>query len=410
MRGFVALAEQEKWQYNLIEAFDQPWKRAKEGAVGGHWGLYDTDRNDKSVFSGPVSDYPDWPIWLVISAAMVLLTLPIVGRASDMTGIQWMVFSGVAGVGAILIAWQVHQFSIISRDGWEYLWAVMVLVQAAIVYFLMLSAVALKYRPQHLALNEAIAFLRGWFHLPAGDSRWQLPDASRFFPSVVQWCFFSVIAVNRLAVITFALIASAGLFFDARYRNFNNGGFFLSAVGYAWFSLQERRSVHASGLERLCAITLFAAAIGILFKETPLNRQADIWVGICVLMAVPLWREGKGVSLRPLISDGLILAAAYAAFAVMRYVILDSNMVMNLCTANPDGLACGVRTLMGKLMYHQVFGMSSLVLTGLAVWRNTERLYLMALIVSLSGFAFYNVGMASIALVVAGLMVAHRKI
>jgi hypothetical protein len=85
-------------------------------------------------------------------------------------------------------------------------------------------------------------------------------------------------------------------------------------------------------------------------------------------------------------------------------------MVMNLCTANPDGLACGVRTLMGKLMYHQVFGMSSLVLTGLAVWRNTERLYLMALIVSLSGFAFYNVGMASIALVVAGLMVAHRKI
>ncbi|MFA6499821.1 MAG: hypothetical protein WCV64_10895, partial [Desulfurivibrionaceae bacterium] len=27
IRGFIALAEQEHWQYNLIEAFDQPWKR-----------------------------------------------------------------------------------------------------------------------------------------------------------------------------------------------------------------------------------------------------------------------------------------------------------------------------------------------------------------------------------------------
>ena len=26
---------------NLIEAFDQPWKRQLEGAVGGHWGMFD---------------------------------------------------------------------------------------------------------------------------------------------------------------------------------------------------------------------------------------------------------------------------------------------------------------------------------------------------------------------------------
>ncbi len=27
--------------YNLIEGFDQPWKRALEGAMGGYWGLFD---------------------------------------------------------------------------------------------------------------------------------------------------------------------------------------------------------------------------------------------------------------------------------------------------------------------------------------------------------------------------------
>ena len=44
IRGFAALAQREGWAYNLIEAFDQPWKRASEGAVGGYWGLYDTHR------------------------------------------------------------------------------------------------------------------------------------------------------------------------------------------------------------------------------------------------------------------------------------------------------------------------------------------------------------------------------
>jgi exo-beta-1,3-glucanase (GH17 family) len=54
IRGFVAMAEQQGWHYNLIEAFDQPWKRASEGAVGGYWGLFDADRQDKGVLALPL--------------------------------------------------------------------------------------------------------------------------------------------------------------------------------------------------------------------------------------------------------------------------------------------------------------------------------------------------------------------
>jgi exo-beta-1,3-glucanase (GH17 family) len=35
VREFVKLAEEKNWNYNIIEAFDQPWKRVSEGAVGG---------------------------------------------------------------------------------------------------------------------------------------------------------------------------------------------------------------------------------------------------------------------------------------------------------------------------------------------------------------------------------------
>ncbi len=37
----LQLAREQKFRVNLIEAYDQPWKRMWEGTVGGHWGLGD---------------------------------------------------------------------------------------------------------------------------------------------------------------------------------------------------------------------------------------------------------------------------------------------------------------------------------------------------------------------------------
>lgn len=35
VREFVKLAQKEGWNYNIIEAFDQPWKRELARVVGG---------------------------------------------------------------------------------------------------------------------------------------------------------------------------------------------------------------------------------------------------------------------------------------------------------------------------------------------------------------------------------------
>jgi len=58
LREFTSLAEQRGIEYNLIEAFDQPWKRAPEGTVGGYWGLYDSQRREKFPWLGPVAEAP----------------------------------------------------------------------------------------------------------------------------------------------------------------------------------------------------------------------------------------------------------------------------------------------------------------------------------------------------------------
>ena len=73
VREFAALAEERGIRYNLIEAFDQPWKRVPEGTVGGHWGLYDRDGHEKFPWTGPVAEVP-WGrsiiLWTLVAAAL----------------------------------------------------------------------------------------------------------------------------------------------------------------------------------------------------------------------------------------------------------------------------------------------------------------------------------------------------
>lgn len=68
LRRFVTLAHQEGVDYNLIEAFDQPWKYADEGVAGANWGIWTTNREQKFPLTGPVVEHPHWPWYALLGA------------------------------------------------------------------------------------------------------------------------------------------------------------------------------------------------------------------------------------------------------------------------------------------------------------------------------------------------------
>ncbi|MFH1020843.1 MAG: glycosyl hydrolase family 17 protein [Pseudomonadota bacterium] len=386
IRGFIALAEQEHWQYNLIEAFDQPWKRSKEGAVGGYWGLYSPDRVDKHILSGPVSNFPNWRILFAQSGAIALLTLLIARRHCAMGMARRLQFSAAMAGGAILLVLQGHQFALISTNTFEYLWAFVVLSLGAGVYLLALNAIASGTRPTYLSLDASMDFLRG---------------KSRLSPEAVN-------GAMRLGVITCALIAVLGLVLDARYRSFNNFAFAIPALAYVWFC-QKQGCLAQGMLERLSGLLLASGGVAILVNETPLNWQADIWVAICLLLAYPLWRAGRATSLRPLLPFALLVLGAYAGFTALRQGIFISERLVEVCADTPDTTLCLIRAMIGRLMYNQVFAWTSLILAGLAIWRNSAWLCGLALVASLAGLSFYNVNLAALAFVLAGITLVHRK-
>src|ERR1700724_1363514 len=59
----LSLAKQENFRVNLIEAYDQPWKRQLEGTVGGYWGLFDSvQRAVKYPPGEAISNFPYWKL------------------------------------------------------------------------------------------------------------------------------------------------------------------------------------------------------------------------------------------------------------------------------------------------------------------------------------------------------------
>jgi exo-beta-1,3-glucanase (GH17 family)/cellulose synthase/poly-beta-1,6-N-acetylglucosamine synthase-like glycosyltransferase len=70
LRRFFATAQTNKWDYYIIEAFDQPWKVRLEGAVGSFWGIYDAEGSPKFDFKGTLSSLPEWP-WIALMAIML---------------------------------------------------------------------------------------------------------------------------------------------------------------------------------------------------------------------------------------------------------------------------------------------------------------------------------------------------
>ena len=118
-----------RFRVNVIEAFDQPWKRALEGTVGGHWGLFDdATRQQKFAWGLQVSNHPYW-LWqaaggLALAALVFAAAIRARPRSIDASGeIGAGALSAIAlnaAVAGTLIGWTIENVPIESFDvgGW----------------------------------------------------------------------------------------------------------------------------------------------------------------------------------------------------------------------------------------------------------------------------------------------------
>jgi len=179
LREFLSAAHWRGIEYNIIEAYDQPWK-THEGGVGPYWGLYDTDRQPKFSWRGDIT-YPGYSGLMALAVIIgAVLALPVLFLPA-VTLTQAFLLAGAAhGIGAwcayVLDFWMGHYF--VAGAAFAFGLGLLLLVPLLITSFQKIAEIAslaLGRRPRRL-ITSAMPAGPGYqpkvsIHIPACKER-----------------------------------------------------------------------------------------------------------------------------------------------------------------------------------------------------------------------------------------------
>ena len=255
MRSFLKVADEKHWNYNLIEAFDQPWKRGLEGTVGGYWGMFNADLQAKFPFTGNVAERNDskqtiyagclgaliflaWAFWLNIRTKNKLASMALLG--------------GLTGVSCLL--------------QYEYLFAACRTQQE----WLMLGGLALLGLVVLLCIPAYV---------------FNTNQAAKKFTQL-----------SLLVFLLAALSANYLLIMDGRYRDFAVALYALPIIELSiGLALLKQHIKLKFSVYRFLGILLIASAAFCLYKE-PSNLLAIIWLALNSLLAWANWPSKRSTT------------------------------------------------------------------------------------------------------------------
>ncbi len=260
LHDILAFEKKSGVEVNLIEAFDQPWKRLLEGTAGGYWGLLDADsREPKFQWGEPISNHPGWIWQAAIGCALSILIFAAAGWRLSETR-SWLAVAAIATVAGGALGLTVHMQAVGARSTFELVRSILYLAVAAGVPVLAAAAIG---RGVGAARLEQVF----------GPGR-----ATGFQRSLT-------LAVAATAVL--ATYFALGLAFDARYRQFEYATLVGPAASLLLVSLLAPREAGLS--ERMFALILTACAVAIVIEERIVNLDAVALSVVLLILAGALW-------------------------------------------------------------------------------------------------------------------------
>ena len=263
IQDVLALSKRENFHVNIIEAYDQPWKRALEGTVGGHWGLLDgKTRAPKFLWGQPVSDHPLW-LWQCIGGllfAVIVFGAAVLMRSKHATLIDWLAVAINAISGGALIGWTIENIPLESLDagGW--------------LRSLAIAAVAVAAPPV-----LSVAIMRDT-DVPS-FARLVGPKEMRERDPVAL-----VAGAVLLTLMIMSFVVAIGLVFDPRYRDFPFAPLTAAVVPFLVHRLMRPRPKGPRCVAEVAGGAVLAlSAAYIAFNEGLANWQS-LW--LCATLAV----------------------------------------------------------------------------------------------------------------------------
>jgi exo-beta-1,3-glucanase (GH17 family) len=258
----LALGKRENFHVNVIEAFDQSWKRWLEGSTGRYWGIFDrATKGPKFTFGGAVSDHPYWT-WQafagILLAAVTFAGAWLAQRAKSATPQLWPRIATMTFLPALLFGWTIERVPIESYSvgGWLRSIALAAIAAAAPIGCAAACAARRPLPPFTALLGRR------------GEPR----DA------------LGIVLCGVFLVLTVLAIQEAlGLVFDPRYRDVVFAPLGAAVAPFLVLMVSTpRRPGSRAVAETVAAAVLAAWALYIVPNETLANRQA-LWFCAAIL-------------------------------------------------------------------------------------------------------------------------------
>jgi len=301
IRGMIQVATRHGFDYNIVEAFNQPWKSNLEGVVGANWGLLSADREPVFPLTGAVYENPDW---LLDFAKAVLLWLGILAiswkRVQNMSWTKTLVYLTLAQLLSVCLVYLATFLWYTSYSGLQRGYTVFMLLANGLLGALLLQ----RYLD---LLND----------LPTKESlaRW-LRNSYLFFIAVALYKTYGLAVAGRylsfpIEQFTVPAFGIYGLMM-CQFLNAHRSGFsiwvFDNLIGRALSGRRDRMIAYAlafavlamvlgetkaflDGRDFIQAHPGLSAGLPVALEYTLYNRQLLLWLGCLLSLSLPFWQN-----------------------------------------------------------------------------------------------------------------------
>jgi glucan 1,3-beta-glucosidase len=269
VQDVLAFAKRDNIAVNVIEAFDQPWKRKLEGTVGGHWGIFDNDtREPKFIWGEAVSNHPHWRAQAIFGVLLAAAVFAAQFFARGNRKADWKELCAIALIAAacgVTSGWAIENmmFESLGIGGWIRSCALVLTAVAAPVL-----GAAMIASGQPIPVLATILNPRAW-----PSSRLVL-----------------VYGATLIVVLSLALQVTLVLVFDPRYRDFPFAPLTAAILPFAVHGLVCTGAGMRGAAELATAAILALSVVYIVPNETLANWQSLWTCAAAVAFAITLAR------------------------------------------------------------------------------------------------------------------------
>jgi exo-beta-1,3-glucanase (GH17 family) len=301
IRGMIQVANHHGFDYNIVEAFNQPWKSNLEGVVGANWGLLDADREAVFPLTGPVYENPHWLLHFGYATALCLIIAAVYSKKLlDLSILRMLLFLTLAQIFSVCLVHLTHFLWYTSYSVWQRGYTIFMILANIGLGTLILQRCfgLLANEANNKTLAERLRNFYLLFIAVALYKTFGLAVAGRYLSFPVEQFTIPAIGIIGLFVcltlnqkqINFRLFALDQLTGWNLHSHRDRLAAYMLSFAILAMVLGETKAF-LDGRDFIQAHPGFSAGLPVALHYTFANCQLLTWLGCLFVLALPFWNN-----------------------------------------------------------------------------------------------------------------------